>query len=218
MRYALLPVCFLMIAWASRTPAAPATQPARDPVKVLLLPFVPVDTASGLEWLGRGIVQTAQADLSRNPAVQPMTVDTTKTDFAPPAGGYDTTAATRIAKSTGAQYVVFGSYHSQSGDVRVSGVIADADTGRTVGGIKTTGSLRGVFDVEDDVSRQIRRALVSAGALPAPAPGEAPQYDNEGPLHGAYGRQMDNLDSQASDSLNSMRMSSDYVEPGYGYY
>src|SRR5436190_654593 len=135
MRHVLIPVGLLTIALTfSTTQAAPATQPAREPAKVLLLPFVSADSAPGLEWLGRGIIQTMQADLSRTDAVQPMTVDATRKD--------------------------------------------------------------------ND----------------APAPGEAPAYDNEGPLHGTYGRQMDNLDSQASDSLNSLRMSSDYVDPGYGYY
>src|SRR5690349_10195011 len=128
MRHALVPFGLIAIALTFTAAAAPATQPSRDGARVLVLPFVAVDSAPGLEWLGRGIVQTTQADLSRTHAVQPITVDPARKDHEPPTGGYDTATASRIAKAEGAQYVVFGTYQIQGGDLRVSGVVADADS------------------------------------------------------------------------------------------
>jgi TolB-like protein len=223
MKHLLIALTVLVWGVVSRgaEPAAPATQPpavAATKAKVLLLPFTPLDAADRPDGIGRGVQQTLSADVSHMRVIEPVTIDAP-----PPAAGYDTTSAVKAAKDAGAQYVVYGTYQHADSSVRISGVVVDVQAGQTVGGLKATGDLRDIFDLQDAISSQARRLLRGSApggdATNGPAAVASRDYSNDGPLTSPYSRQMEQLDSDAARSLDNIRMSTDYVDPwGYPYY
>jgi TolB-like protein len=212
-------IALIVLAWGAMSRAAeptapPTTQPSKS--KVLLLPFTPLDAADRPDGIGRGVQQNLAADVSHMRALEPVTIDAQ-----PPAGGYDTASAMKAAKDAGAQYVVYGTYQHADSSVRISGVVVDVQAGQTMGGLKATGDLRDVFDLQDAISSQARRVLrgSAAGGEAGAAPVASRDYGNDGPLTSPYSRQMEQLDSDAARSLDNIRMSTDYVDPwGYPYY
>jgi TolB-like protein len=219
MKHLLIALTVLVWGLTSRgaEPAAPATQPpAAAKAKVLLLPFTPLDAADR-DGIGRGVQQTLAADVSHMRVLEPVTMDAP-----PPAAGYDTASVVKAAKDVGAQYVVYGTYQHADASVRISGVVVDVQAGQTVGGLKATGDLRDVFDLQDAISSQARRLLRGStpGGDATTGPAVASRdYGNDGPLTSPYSRQMEQLDADAARSLDNIRMSTDYVDPwGYPYY
>jgi TolB-like protein len=131
---------------------------AAGPAKVLLLPFEPAGPAEK-QWIAKAIQQNLVAELSRVNTVQPVTGDQT-------AGTLD--AAVKAAADAGADYVVFGSYQAVEGDLRVTGQVVDLSTKQIVSGLKSTGTLRDLFGIEDVIANQVKRSLPQPVAVAQP--------------------------------------------------
>src|SRR5689334_16931398 len=122
---------------------------AGAPARVLLLPF---DSVGPIEkdWVAKALQQNLVAELARVNSVQAVTGER-------PASGVD--AALKAAGDAKADYVVFGSYQSVDGDLRMTGQVIEVSKRQAVAGLKSTGSQRDLFGMEDVIANQIKRAL-----------------------------------------------------------
>jgi TolB-like protein len=188
------------------------------PAKVLLLPFEAVGDATK-PWVAKAVQQNLVAELSRVNSVTPATVDT---------GAADLNAALNAADKEKADFVVFGSYQAVDNELRITGQVVDVGKKQAVAGLKSTGSLRDLFGMEDVIATQVKRALpqplVEAGpdmlkqpaAAQPPAEGEAPQQ----PAADAAA----NLDQRARELQDAIDRALDRIRyatpPDYGgaYY
>ncbi|HZK81099.1 MAG TPA: hypothetical protein VFC46_08535 [Humisphaera sp.] len=147
-------------------PQSPLVEAQIQNEKILVLPFQPVDPNEKKPWIGKSIQQSMVADLM---ALAPDHI-VTSDQFA-----VSVEAAIALAHQNGARYVVAGGYLSTDKELRVTGQLLDAQTGKAVEGLKVTGDLSQVFHMEDGLAMQVRAKLFPASIqAPAPAPA-APQ-------------------------------------------
>lgn len=140
--------------------------------KLLVLPFSAMNQSEYQPWLGRSIQQSVVSDLM---AGAPGRIISSQ---APAA---DDAAALDAARKAGAQYVIRGEFASVGADVRITGQVLDATTGKPITAIKATGPASNVFAMEDDLSMQIRRRLALTPPVRA---GESPVAVNPPALDG----------------------------------
>jgi len=181
-KWLVLTICGLLCAPALA--AGPATQPA-EVGKILVLPFTPVNKTDAQPWLGRSVQQSLVADLTM---VAPDHA------FASDAEATDSDAAVAAGKKADARYVIFGTFTTVHGDVRLTGQVMDVTTGKAVGGLKATGPVDDIFVLEDGLARQIKsrlslapsRELQSATAQPTEPEPMAPLRTEQAPPADQY--------------------------------
>jgi TolB-like protein len=140
--------------------------------KVLVLPFEALNPSEYQPWLGRSIQQSLAADLLAAAPGRVLSSD---------AAILDDAAAIHAARQLGAEYVIRGNFASVGGDVRITGQVLDADTGKPLTAIKATGPSSNVFAMEDELAAQIRRRL----SLTAPVTNStAPSSIETPPMNG----------------------------------
>ena len=193
---------------------------AAGPAKVLLLPF---DSAGPAEkqWISKALQQNLLAELSRVNSVEPVL-------GAQVANTID--AALKAAQDAGAQFVVFGSYQAIDADLRMTGQVIDVATKQPVAGLKSTGTQRDLFGMEDVIANQVKRALPQPiaqakpemlqqpPAQPAPPPFAPPQVN--------VNLQANELEQQIDRAIDRLRFATDYDDSFYypntyfnsGYY
>ena len=144
----------VVIASAVRCPAGstPTTRPApAERPDVLVLPFS--QTAPGnSKTIGAGVQQDLLADLTghvRGRVLAPSE--------APPAA--DSAAALRASRRLGAAVVVYGNVQVFGDEVRLTGQVIEADTGKALSGLKATGAVEHVFRLEDAIAAQVVAAI-----------------------------------------------------------
>ena len=76
-----------------------------------------------------------------------------------PVAPIDSTSARSAGKAAGADVVVFGAEQYSGQDVRFTGQVVDVKSGAALGGIKASGDFRDLFELEDELSAQLSRAL-----------------------------------------------------------
>ena len=143
----VLTLCGLI---AAPAPAAPSTQPALEQGKILILPFVAVNKNDSQPWLGRSVQQSLVADLTMVAPDRATSNDTEATD---------TESALAAGRKADASYVVTGSFTTIGQDLRLTGQVLDVRNSRTLGGLKVTGSVNEIFQLEDGLARQIKARL-----------------------------------------------------------
>lgn len=149
----------------AETPAtAPTTQPtaADEQTKVLVLPFAPA-LATDADWISRAVQQSVVADLSRPTTGRPVQAVSDNTAI------NNTNDAIEAGKKAGAKYVVFGNYQTVEPTLKVTGQIIDVETGKVVSGLKSTGSVRDLFDMQDRLAAQVRFAIATERLTGRPA-------------------------------------------------
>ncbi|HWE04704.1 MAG TPA: hypothetical protein VG326_20020 [Tepidisphaeraceae bacterium] len=169
----------LVLEAQSSTPAAttqpvsaqmPAVDPQLQNEKILVLPFQPVDPGETKPWIGKSIQQSMVADLMAFAPDRVITAD----QFA-----VSVEAAIDLGREHGARYVIAGGYLSTEHELRVTGQLLDAQTGKAVTGLKVTGDLSQVFHMEDGLAMQVRARLFPA-SMEAPPTGGSPQVPTSG--------------------------------------
>jgi TolB-like protein len=189
---------------------------AGAPAKVLLLPF---DSAGPAEkqWIAKAVQQNLIAELTRIDSVTPVAgtqIAATIED------------ALKAAQNANADYVVFGSYQAVDADLRMTGQVLDVAKKQAIAGLKSTGTQRDLFGMEDVIANQVRRALpqpiAQAGpemlqqppAQPVAAPPLAPPVVN-------VNQQANNLQQQIDRAIDRLRYATDYGDaydyPSYFY-
>jgi TolB-like protein len=189
---------------------------AAGPAKVLLVPF---DSVGPVEkaWVAKALQQNLIAELSRVNSVQTVTSERA-------VGGME--AALKAAGDAGADYVVFGSYQAVEGDLRITGQVVDVSKRQAVAGLKTTGSQRDLFGMEDVISHQVKRALPQPVAVAKPEmlqqpPAAPPVIEANGPVVMDTNERAQELENQIDRAMDRIRYSSDYAYdyyPPYNYY
>ena len=146
------------VAARQRAAAEPAQPPpvAMPGAKVQVFAFTPVGTATGVEWVGRGIQASLQSDVSHGGATLVMSVS---------GDDPDPVAA---AKANGATLAVTGTYQVENGQVRADGHVVDTATGQPVGGFSGRAAVGSVFQLEDALGEQLRRLLPAEAVAPPP--------------------------------------------------
>ncbi len=178
---------------------------AAAPAKVLLLPFDSVGPAEK-QWVAKALQQNLLAELSRVNSVEPV-VGTKVVD--------SIEAALKAAADAKADYVIFGSYQAVDADLRMTGQVVDVSKKQAVAGLKSTGTQRDLFGMEDIIANQVKRSLpqpVAAAqpemlqqppAQPAPVIQPAPPVD--------VNAQALELEAQIDRAIDRLRYSSDEV-------
>jgi TolB-like protein len=151
--------------------APPATQPAPligaglKMSRVEVFAFTPVNAPADGDWIGRGIQESLQTDVSRTGA-------TLLLPSGAPASGNDAMAT---AKQNHADLAVIGSYQSAGDDIRVNGHLVDVADGSTVGSFAATGPQKNLFAIEDALGEQLRRLLPASSLAQQTTPAVIPQ-------------------------------------------
>ncbi len=161
--------------------AEPSTQPASASVFVSL--FAPLADAESTGWISVAIQQNLINELGRNPSVH---VIPAKPNSGKPS--WDFVRVRAMATEANANIAILGTYHSPSGDLRITGQVMDVATGRILGALKATGPFRDLFALEDQIAHQANRLLEKHLATPPiPSQGQAPvaQAPVRGPITAA---------------------------------
>src|SRR3954462_3658884 len=94
------------------------------PARVLTLPFESVgETAK--PWIAKAVQQNLQAELSRLGSVTAVSGDTPITEVS---------VTVRLGEGAHADFVVFGSYQTVEGDLRITGHVVDVAKKESVAG------------------------------------------------------------------------------------
>jgi len=151
----------------------------RPSMKVAIVPFV-VHGDAGRDWLGNAMQEGLATGLHQVSGVIVAGIA--------PA---DAAGAIAMTKYSGADAVVFGSIQVVDQQIRVSGQIVSTITGESLGAIRSDGSQRDLFDIENILAARVERVLrppTNPGATggkpatlqivgPAVAPGPSRYFD-----------------------------------------
>jgi TolB-like protein len=181
--------------------------------KVLLLPFDSIGPAER-QWVAKAVQQNLLAELSRINSVQPLVADKI---------ARDQTDALKLAADANADYVVFGSYQSVEGDLRITGQVIDVARKQAVAGLKTTGTQRDLFGMEDVIANQVKRALPQPVAQAQPEmlqqpPAAPPAVEATGPVVMDVNQKMRDLEDQIDRMIDRMRYAPAYDDYYPNYY
>lgn len=146
-------LCGFLEAAALADPGSPISD------RTLILPFGSITPTAELAWISPAVQQSLLADLSSASTGAATSADnpTTNSDD-----------AVKAAIQRNARYVVFGSYQSVDGLLRLTGQVWDAQQNKSMAGLKVTGEATDIFTLEDELAAQIKHAL------PRPVANERP--------------------------------------------
>jgi len=186
---------------------------AAGQAKVLLLPFDSIGPAEK-PWVAKAVQQNLLAELSRINSVQPLVSDKI---------AKDQDDAMKLAADAGADYVVFGSYQSVEGDLRITGQIIEVSKKQPIAGLKTTGTQRDLFGMEDVIAAQVKRALPQPVAQAQPEmlqqpPAAPPAVEANGPVVMDVNQKARDLEDQIDRMLDRMRYAPAYDDYYPSYY
>jgi TolB-like protein len=192
---------------------------AAAPARVLTLPFESVGD-SPKPWIAKAVQQNLLAELSRLSSVTPVSGDTPVTELS---------VAVRLGEGAHADFVVFGSYQTVEGDLRITGHVVDVVKKESIAGLKATGTQRDLFGLEDVIANQVKRTLpqpvvVQSDMLRQPV---APPPDAEPPApEVAANERARQLEAQIDQAIERLKYATppdyqpynyDYNYPYYGY-
>jgi TolB-like protein len=142
----------------------------REGTRVLVLAFERIGggSAGTYDWIGRAVQQNLVTELGRARGVS--TIAPAKAGSEPAT---EVAMAVAAGKEAGADVVVFGSFTVVEQDLRLNGQVVDVKTGEAVGTLKSTGTVRDLFAMEDTVATQVKR-LVSPPVQQAYRPADLP--------------------------------------------
>jgi TolB-like protein len=126
------------------------TQPS---IKVAIVPFV-VHGDAGHDWLGNAMQEGLATGLHQASGV--IVAGTAPADAA---------GALAMAKYSGADVIIFGSIQIVGDQMRVAGQIISPITGEQVGALRSDGSQRDLFNIEDLLAARVERILAPPTSL-----------------------------------------------------
>jgi TolB-like protein len=121
---------------------------------VVVLPFRMIGSDASRNWIADAVRENVQSDLLGHEAATLVAPVPGKAGQhpAPPDGPAAALDAGRAAK---ADLAIFGAAQVNDVDVRVTGQVIDLSTGKAIGAFKASGTLRHLFEVEDQLTEQI---------------------------------------------------------------
>lgn len=168
----IVAMCIAALAGLAATARADSST-TRPSLTVAVVPF-DVQGEPGHEWLGRAMQEGLATGLQRTSGVSAVIV----AGIAPA----DSAGAMAMAKSAGANAVVFGGVQVVDGRIRVSGQIISMSTGKSLGVLHSDGTERDLFNIEDVLADRAQRILMPAPPANRAVRGvQAPTIDLAGP-------------------------------------
>lgn len=125
------------------------------------------------DWIGSGVAESLAADLTRQPGLTVLPrarVLRAMRDAAGHAQAGEPPDPLEVAARLGSRWVLHGSFQRLGAAVRITTSLAEVATGRTAAAEKLDGSIDGIFDLQDRLSRAIAASLNLRTAAPTPPP------------------------------------------------
>jgi TolB-like protein len=133
----------------SAAQSAPQLAQTPPPPRVEVFAFTAVGDVGTSTWVGRGIQESLQSQVSSSGAALYMA-----SNSATQQG--DSVAA---AKAAGCNLAVVGTFQVAGGQIRATGHVINVATNATVGGFSATGKQEDLFKVEDALGSELSRLL-----------------------------------------------------------
>lgn len=129
---------------------------------VLVLDFANVAGAADADWLSTGIAETVGTDLHKVPGIRVVGQDAAsrrRIDGLRRGRPVDASLATELGRSTGATWVVWGTFQKLGSRIRIMPRFVDARDGRTVTATKIDGSMDEIFQLQDRIVIELAEVL-----------------------------------------------------------
>ncbi len=161
-----------------------------------VLRFINISRDEADDWLGDGFAETVAADLAALPGMSVVGRDQVASALTGgPGEALDASAATRLGRSVGANWVVTGGFQRVGERLRITARLLDAGTGSVTDSVTADGTMDEVFDLQDQIVAGLLRGRTSAANPTGPertARTEAdPLPTSEGPGFGGSRRGRD---------------------------
>ena len=156
----LLTLGVLLVSPVAR--AESTTQPARA-TRVLILPLESINPAPEHLWIGPAVQQSLLAEFASIKSLQAVTLDTPGP--AKPNGFIGVAKAISLGQDHDASFVLFGSYQTLDGNVRITAQVLNVDAEEIVGGLKVTGPTNDLFTLQDQLAEQARRVMLRRNGI-----------------------------------------------------
>ena len=145
-------------------PVEAVTTPPGGRIRIVVLPLNVVGAGPELEFLAFSLPQAIAASLADNPALAVLRMPDRKPGHA---------ADGQAIRGAGADVVARGTLGEVDGQARVHVTLVDAAAGTTLLSIERAAPLSSLFDLQRDLTTEIERTLVTAGARERPATPQA---------------------------------------------
>ncbi len=170
---------------------------------IAVLSFTNITGDAGDDWIGQGIAETLTADLKHVEGVsvipREQIFDQLRT-FSGVGRALDERQAIDLGRRVGAWWVLSGGYQHMGPRVRVTAYVIEVLSGRLVNTVKLDGTIEQIFELQDDLVRQIAQGLnlgIEAEQMMEASKGETKSVD----AYQAFSRGMLNLRLASRDSL-----------------
>ncbi len=163
---------------AGEEPAG-APRPPPQSAAVAVAPFANVSGHPADAWLGAGVAETVVTGLDRLPAFTVVAVAPAGAAEVAAAGDGAPDEAARLdrARAAGAAWLVAGAFERRGAQLRVTARIVHVETGEVRRTIEVDGDGGSLFDLQDQVTAELRDRLTEAAGLPDAARGAGPAED-----------------------------------------
>ena len=154
---------------AAETDTAPGT--------VAVIPFTNISGDDADDWIGDGIAETVMADLESQALLTVIARERVQSLLDGQGSEIDALATLALGRELGARWVVTGGYQRLGDQLRITARMVDADSGVVVQTLKADGGLAQIFDLQDQIARELTTDLqpdTTLRATPAPMPGPGP--------------------------------------------
>jgi len=166
----LIAACLLLVfagtGWAQRTTPGPPADPSDG--RLIVVPLRNVTGEAGDAWIGAGIVETLIADMQAEVGVTVIDHELADSAFGnlPSVTAPDDDASpAELGRRVGARWLISGAYQRLGDRIRITAWLVEVASGRVARSVKVDGALGDLFELQDQVSRQLRdKAVVSVAA------------------------------------------------------
>ena len=162
---AYLLLVFAGTGWAQGSASGLPADPSDD--RVVVVPPRNITGEADDAWIGAGIAETLIADMQAEPGVTVIDRELVHSALGdlPSAVTPDDDAATltELGRRVGARWLITGGYQRLGDRIRITAWLIEVPSGRVARSAKVDGAVADLFELQDQVSRQLRdRAVVSA--------------------------------------------------------
>jgi TolB-like protein/predicted Ser/Thr protein kinase/Tfp pilus assembly protein PilF len=146
---------------SAASPAATAATAAFVGGRAAVMPWRNTSRDPSHDWLGIGVADTIAHELRRSPNVTVVDDARTGAVIGAMLGRGEPVEPLAVARETGAEWVVTGSFQVAGGRVRLVGVVGHAGDGSMTPCDRIDGSVDDIFELQDKIVEQVRAVVGS---------------------------------------------------------